>query len=166
MPSASRISIALLCAGAFAFACSPRSHSEAASATTLASAAPVTLQALPRPASRSPRLTASFDVKVRDNVVQFALDVTNQSKKHVELTFPNGQTHEFVVVDSLGHEVWRWGATRLFTQSVTNKLLGGGETMRVSERWERPALHGKYTAIGTITSTNFPVEERADFVLP
>ena len=164
MPSASRITIALVGAGAFAFACSPRSHSEAAPA--IATAGPVVaLQAAPRRSSGQ-RLSTTFDVKLQEDGVNFALRVTNATKKHVELTFPNGQTHEFVVVDSAGREVWRWGTTRMFTQSVQNKLLGGGESMRISERWERPVQHGRYTAIATLTSTNFPVEERADFVLP
>jgi hypothetical protein len=167
MPSVSRISIALLCAGAFAFACGPRSHSEAASTAALTTAAPVVLQGgLARSSHVSAKLASNLEVKIEDDGVKFALRVTNESKKHIELTFPNGQTHDFVVIDSLGREMWRWGAARLFTQSVQNKLLGGGETLSVNEKWERPARHGKYTAIATLHSSNFPVEERVEFVLP
>ena len=166
MPS--RILIALLCAGALAFACGPRSHSEAASTASLTTAAPVTLQGLTSTATERPRskLASALDVKVEGGDVQFALRVTNEAKKHIELTFPSGQTHEFVVADTLGKEVWRWGASRMFTQNVQNTLLGGGETMRIAERWEKPALHGKFVAIASLNSSNFPIEERVEFVLP
>jgi hypothetical protein len=166
-PTPSQVAIALLCAGAFVFACGPRPHSEAASTANLLSAAPVVLQGSARKrGTDDPRLASRFDVKLDKDGVEFALNLTNESKKHIELTFPNGQTHEFVVVDSVGREIWRWSTTRLFTQAVQNKLLAGGESMRVAERWDHPARHGKYTAIATLNSTNYPVQERADFVLP
>ena len=164
MPS--RILIALLCAGALAFACGPRSHTEAASTASLATAAPVVLQGVASTTHKNAKLASAFEVKIDDGSVRFALRVTNEAKKHIELTFPNGQTHEFSVVDSLGREVWRWGSSRMFTQSVQNKLLAGGETMRIAERWENPALHGKYVAIASLNSSNFPVEERVEFTLP
>lgn len=165
-PTPSQVAIALLCAGAFVFACGPRPHSEAASTATLLSAAPVMLQGAQHKHGADPLIASRLEVRVDHDGVDFALSVTNESKKHVELAFPNGQTHEFVVVDSMGREMWRWSTSRLFTQAVQNKLLGGGESMRVAERWDHPAHHGRYTAIATLNSTNFPVQERADFVLP
>lgn len=111
-------------------------------------------------------LASRLEVNIEHGTVHFDLHVKNQSKKHIELTFPNGQTHEFVVVDSAGREQWRWSASRLFTQAVQNKLLSSGETMRVGEQWQHPVQHGKYTVIATLNSTNFPVQERAEFVLP
>jgi hypothetical protein len=164
--SPSRVAIALLCAGALAFACGPRTHSEAASTATLATAAPVVQQGTTHAHHEGTPLTSRLDVKVEREGVQFALHVTNQSRKHIELSFPNGQTHEFVVVDSVGREMWRWSASRLFTQAVQNKLLSGGESMRVGEQWQHPVPRGKYTVIATLNSTNFPVQERTDFVLP
>jgi hypothetical protein len=164
--SPSRVAIALLCAGALAFACGPRSHSEAASPASLASASPVVLQGGPRVHNDDSRLASRVDVKVERDGVRFALRVTNETKKHIELLYPNGQTHEFVVIDSTGKEVWRWSASRLFTQSLQNKLLGSGETMVKTERWQHPREHGKYTVIATLNCTNFPVQERAEFVLP
>lgn len=166
-PTPSQVAIALLCAGAFVFACGPRPHSEAAASTTsLASAATVELQGSQHSRGEDSRLAARLAIKVQGDGVDFALDVTNESKKHIELAFPNGQTHEFVVVDSVGREIWRWSSSRLFTQAVQNKLLSSGESMRVAEHWDHPTRHGKYTAIATLNSTNFPVQERAEFVLP
>jgi hypothetical protein len=164
--SPSRVAIALLCAGALAFACGPRTHSEAASTASLATAAPVIQQGTSHSRSEGAALSSRLDVKVAQQSVQFALHVTNQSHKHVELAFPNGQTHEFVVVDSTGRERWRWSASRLFTQALQNKLLGSGETMQVGEQWSQPLPHGRYTVIATLNSTNYPVQERTDFVIP
>ena len=164
--SPSRVAIALLCAGALAFACGPRTHSEAASTASLATAAPVVQQGTPHAHNDAVPLASRLEVKVERNTVQFALHVTNQSRKHLELTFPNGQTHEFVVVDSVGREIWRWSTTRLFTQAVQNKLLSSGETYRVGEQWQHPLPHARYTVIASLNSTNFPVQERAEFVMP
>lgn len=123
-------------------------------------------QGAPRAHSDGAPLASNLEVKMERDGVRFALRVTNETKKHVELSFPNGQTHEFVVVDSLGREVWRWSSTRLFTQAVQNKLLSSGESMRVSEQWVHPTQHGKYIVIATLNSTNFPVQQRAEFVIP
>jgi hypothetical protein len=164
--SPSRVAIALLCAGALAFACGPRTHSEAASTASLTTAAPVVQQGTTHSHSEGAALASRLDVKVERQEVQFALHVTNQSRKHVELAFPNGQTHEFVVVDSAGREVWRWSTARLFTQALQNKLLSGGQTMSVGERWSHQLGRGKYTVIATLNSNNFPIQERADFFVP
>jgi hypothetical protein len=163
--SSSRVAIAIFCAGALAFACGPRTHSEAASTSPLATAALVVQQGNAH-AHDGTHLASGLEVNLESDGLRFALQVTNETKKHMEVAFPNGQTHEFVVVDSVGREVWRWSASRLFTQAVQNKLLSSGETLRYSEQWSHPALRGKYTVIATLNSTNFPVQERADFVLP
>jgi hypothetical protein len=106
-----------------------------------------------------------LNIDVAANEVRFALNVTNVGRKHVELSFPNGKSHDFIVVDSLGHEVWHWSAGRMFTQGVQNKQLGSGDVMNVSEAWKRP-LPGHYTAIATLNSSNYPIEQRAEFTLP
>src|SRR6476659_842003 len=92
--SPSRVAIALLCAGALAFACGPRTHSEAASTASLATAAPVVQQGSSRPHNDGAPLASRLEIKVEQHAVQFALHVTNAGHKHVELAFPNGQTHE------------------------------------------------------------------------
>ncbi|HVZ76912.1 MAG TPA: BsuPI-related putative proteinase inhibitor [Gemmatimonadaceae bacterium] len=149
----SRILITMLCGGAIAIACTARSHNESA-AQTLKSA----------PHERGQQLAASFNVVPDGKAMQFALRVVNTSKKNLELDFPNGQAYDFVVVDSLGREVWRWGNGRMFTQAVQNKFVGSGESFEVSEHWQNPR-RGKYTAIAMLTSTNYPVRERVDFTL-
>jgi len=108
------------------------------------------------------KLTTSFDVAQQENAVNFQLRVTNTTGKRVELTFASGQAYDFIVVDFLGREVWRWAEGRVFTQSVQNKLLGKGEGITISEKWA-PAKPGKYAAIALLRSTNFPLQQRVEF---
>ncbi len=109
-------------------------------------------------------IAASLDVKVGDEV-KFAFHVTNSSAKRVELRFPNGQTHEVVVLDPQGREVWRWSHGRMFTQSMQNKILGASDTLTFTETW-RPEQAGSYTAVASLLSENFPTEQRTGFSLP
>ncbi len=187
-----RFAIALAFAGALAFACSPRSRSTSqnsqpaalASAMLLKSSATGEIVERPKRSERTrlrssakstntaatstkvaPKLDSHLVVTVQPTAIQFALGVKNVGKKHVELTFRSGQSYDFVVVDSVGREVWRWSAGRMFTQGVQNKQLSSGDSMNAREAWTAPAP-GRYTAIATLNSTNFPAEERADFVVP
>jgi hypothetical protein len=187
-----RFAIALAFAGALAFACSPRSRSSSqntqpaalASALLLKSSATGEIVERPervaRPRSNAstptknapknepksePKLDSHLNVTVEPTAIQFALGVKNVGKKHVELTFRSGQSYDFVVVDSVGREVWRWSAGRMFTQGVQNKQLSGGDSMHAREAWTAP-VPGRYTAIATLNSTNFPTEQRADFIVP
>lgn len=167
-----RLIISLLCAGALAFACGPRSRSEAPS-SALASAQPArTTPSAERPRKNSSAAARPADVKLDSRLkidvareeVRFALNVTNVGKKHAELDFPSGQSYDIVVVDTAGREVWRWAKDRMFTQSMHNKQLGGGESMNINETWKPTTGH--YTAIARLSSSNYPVEQRADFVVP
>src|SRR5690349_11748325 len=83
--SPSRVAIALLCAGALAFACGPRTHSEAASTASLTTAAPVVQQGAIHARGDGAALASNIDVKLDREGVRFALVLTNATKKHVEL---------------------------------------------------------------------------------
>jgi hypothetical protein len=107
-------------------------------------------------------LETKFDVSLDGGDVRFDLRVVNTTKKSVEVNFSSGQAYDFVVVDSVGREVWRWSADRIFTQSVRNKLLAKGDAITASEKWS-PAKPGKFTAIAQLTSSNYPVQEQVAF---
>jgi intracellular proteinase inhibitor BsuPI len=157
--------IPLLCLGAVAFACGPRSHSEA-SLVSVNIAKPVVAAPVVKKAPKKEqqvRVAPTFTVTVEHKSIRFALDITNPTKKDVELTFPDGQTHDFVVLDSVGREVYRWGEGRMFTQSVQNRTIDGGETMHISENATIDLQPGSYVAVAKLRSTNFPVQERASF---
>ena len=161
-----RLVIPILVLGALAFACAPRTRTDALSASTPAVLATVQYVALQGHEPHDTKLTSKFGVQIESKTIRFAFRVTNTSKKRVELQFPSGQSHEIVVLDSIGREVWRWTKGRMFTQAVQNKLLDGGETMSINEHWDSLPKSGRYTAIATLNSSNYPLQERTEFVIP
>jgi len=108
-------------------------------------------------------LTPSLDVAVHDDV-RFAFHVANEGAKKLELLFADGRTHDVVVLDSIGREVWRWSAGRLFTQSVQSKVLRVSDRIAFEEAWN-DARPGTYTAVATLASSNFPIEQRVEFTV-
>jgi hypothetical protein len=154
--------IPVLCLGAVAFACGPRSHSEA-SLVSVNLAKPAVAPVVKKTPKKEQqvRVAPSFSVTVEHKSIRFTLNVTNPTKKDVELTFPDGQTHDFIVLDSVGREVYRWGEGRMFTQSVQNRTIDGGETLHITETATLDLPPGSYVAVAKLRSTNFPVEQRA-----
>lgn len=158
-----RLIITILCAGALAFACGPRPHSNEPAA--LASIIPTHPFTAVAPKRHDPdktvaeaKIDSRFAVVVAPSEVRMALDVVNIGGKHVELDFPNGRAYDFVVLDSVGRTMWHWSDGRMFTQGVQNKQLGTGDAMHVSESWHHARVApGTYTAIAVLNSTNYPV---------
>jgi len=155
-----KVPLTLVCVAVLAFACGPRSRSESATTSDRANARSSSSRSA---ATASAPLTPTLDVTV-DNRVRFSFTVTNESAKKLELVFPDGRTHDVIVLDSLGREVWRWSEGRLFTQSVQNRVLRASDTILFDETWRAPAP-GTYTAVATLASANFPVEQRQAFVV-
>ena len=148
-----RLAFFLASGAVLAFACGPRPRG--ADAITARTAKPK--------ARESVALSSRLAVNVRDGVA-FDFVVTNDGSKKIEVNFPNGQTHELVVLDTLGREVWRWSNGHMFTQSLQNKVLRSSDTLVWEERW-RNAPAGRYVAVATLASQNFPVTERAEFIV-
>lgn len=111
-----------------------------------------------------PALASALDVKMK-NGVEFAFHVTNVGARKLEVNFPSGQTHDLVVLDSLGREAWRWSSGRIFTQTLQNRVLRGRDSLSFALRW-RHAPAGHYVAVATLASDNFPVQQRAEFDVP
>ena len=168
--NARTVLIPLLCIGALALACGPRSHTEASLVTTFikqdSPAAPAPKRVAKKQAGQNvTRVTGTLAVQAENNTVRFALDVTNDGSKNIELIFPDGQTHDFSVLDASGREVYRWAKGRMFTQSVQTKSLEGGETLHITERASTTLPNGSYVAVATLRSDNFPVQQRVSFEL-
>ena len=171
----SRILIPFLCVGAVIFACGPRTNNEAATLekdTVGLARIPLLVadqgDGIAQSSGKdSSGLSADLYVRASGTDITFALHVVNSAKKNVELTFPSGQTHDFVVADSVGREVWRWSEGRMFTQALRNKLLGKGETLELVETMKRdkPLPAGRYTARAVLTSRNFPITREAEFTV-
>ena len=157
----SRLLITLLCAGAVALACGSLGRTDKTAQTK--SKAHHSATSLTDSAQHT--VNGNFDVQIEPHALRFALNVSNESKKHVEIAFPNGQQYEFTVLDSVGREVYRWGEGRMFTQSVQNKLLKGRDTIHIDERAVTTLPHGKYVAVATLRSSNFPMKQSSTFEL-
>jgi len=157
-------------AGISAYACGPRSRTSDLAVLSLAGtpskdSAPIKARRDDRATPGHAKIDARLHVQVEPSLVRFAFNLTNVGPKHVELSFRNGQSYDFVVVDSVGREVWHWSKGRLFTQTVRNRSLAKGETMTVGEKLAQTIPPGRYTAIATLNSSNFPVEDRQEFVV-
>jgi hypothetical protein len=150
-----RYIIFLLCTAALAYACGPWIHSQSANVATVARH------------HKTPREVATtLDVTPNGERVGLALHVTNNTAKTVELRFPNGQTHEFIVADASGRIVWRWSSGRLFTQAMQNKTVRSKDTLTLEDEWNPRHAHGQYVAIATLNTDSHPVERRVAFTLP
>ena len=145
-----RIIVPLMAAAVLVFACGPRTPNPVASA---------------RPRSGVEQgVTSHVMVDTARGEVRFAIEVLNDSRKRVELDFPDGRTHDFIVLDESGREVWRWSAGRLFTQGMQNRLLEAHDAVVYTERW-RPPTKGQYTLVAQLHSENYPVRQRVGFSL-
>lgn len=152
-----RLILPLLCAASVAFAAAPFSHDEKPLATARHSA------------ERTAPIVTTFDItRPKDDAdkLRFTLSVRNNTSKMLELRFPDGQTHDFVVKDFAGKEVWRWSQGRMFTSAMRSETLRGKGETAFEESWDSKGQHGSFTAVAVLRSNNFPVETSVQFVLP
>ncbi|MFL5564129.1 MAG: BsuPI-related putative proteinase inhibitor [Gemmatimonadaceae bacterium] len=153
-----RLILPLLCAASVAFAAAPFSNNEKPIATTKHPGAAITAP-----------IVTTFDIRRPDddaNKLRFTLNVRNNTTKMLELRFPDGQTHDFVVKDFAGKEVWRWSEGRMFTSAMRSETLKSKGATVFEESWETKGQHGSFTAVAVLRSDNFPVESTVQFVLP
>ena len=154
-----RLILPLLCAASVAFAAAPSfSQAEKPIATVKH-----------RDSEMSAPIVTTFDItRPKDDAqkLRFTLNVRNNTTKMLELRFPDGQTHDFVVKDFTGKEVWRWSKGRMFTSAMRSETLKGKEDTIYEESWSSKGEHGSFTAVAILKSNNFPVESSVQFVLP
>ena len=169
----SRFVIPVLCVAAAAYACGPQARNEASvqapsvAAIAVRNDGEVAQQGEPRRARiKNSALDAQLYVRTGEAPMRLSLHVVNTSKKRVELTFPTGQTHDFVILDTAGREVWRWGTGRMFTQALRNKLLNPGATLQLDEEiGDAKLAPGRYIARGSLASENYPLVQETEFTI-
>jgi hypothetical protein len=167
-----RIIVPLLCAAALAYACGPWTHTNATASQDKTAATPFASAA----SARIMHKKKTHDVATTLDVVpttthdgkrvDFAIRVTNNTAKTVELRFPSGQTHDFTVFDAAGKAVWRWSAGRLFTQSMQSKTVRSSDTLTIEDGWDAHNAHGQYVAVAVLNTDAHPIERRVAFTLP
>lgn len=171
----SRFLIPVLCVGAVVYACGPRAHNEASAPkkngatvaqSTTKSANTARRTTAPKAKDTKPAVSGLLYVHAGDSSIRLAFHVVNTTDRRLEITFPSGQTYDFVILDSLGREMWHWGSGRMFTQTLRNKLLDRGETLDVEEVWRAATLSpGRYTVRATLTSENYRLVQQTDFTV-
>jgi hypothetical protein len=111
-------------------------------------------------------LAASLQVENLGDSVRFSLRVTNAAPQPVQLTFPTGQSFDFVVLQE-GRELWRWSADMMFTQAIRQEALAPEETRTYSASWSPPAAtRGRFVVQGFLTAQEHRLEQQTDFRLP
>ncbi len=153
-----RIILPLLCAASVAFATAPFSHDGKAIASTRHDSE-----------ERTAPIVSTFDIlrpKNDADKLRFSLRVTNNTPKMLELRYPDGQTHDFVVKDFAGKEIWKWSEGRMFTSAMRSETLKGKGVTTFEESWSPKVMHGSFTAVAILRSNNYPIETSVQFVLP
>ena len=116
---------------------------------------------------KTPREVATTLNVVSDGQhIQLALRVTNNTMKSVELRFPNGMTHDFIVQDPKGRTVWRWSEGRLFTQTIQNKTVRASDTLTLRRRVECTECAWDICRCSNAEYRLTPIERRVAFTLP
>jgi len=153
------LAFGLVSLGVLAFACAPRGRGADVAERNAA-------QRGKSAALSPPQIESELAVQSTDTPgdVRFNFRVTNTGGKKVEMHFPSGQTHDVVVLDAGGREVWRWSEGRMFTKLMQNKILRNADTLSFGERWS-DAPRGTYVAVARLASANYPVEHRTQFVV-
>ena len=113
--------------------------------------------------SDSSALALSVSESSGRRAMEFAIELKNTGKS-AEVRFANGRTHEFVVVDERGREVWRWSKGRLFTQSLQTKQLRTGDVIRYAAKWDT-AAPGKYRVIASLNTALHAQPVEREFVV-
>ncbi len=116
-----------------------------------------------RAESKAP-VGSALDVRI-SNGVELELSLTNNTRNLLELKFPNGLTHDFVVLDAAGREVWRWSEGRLFTSAMQTRLVRSGKSTTYHTHWDPEVTNGSYVAVAMLHATNHPISARVPFTL-
>jgi hypothetical protein len=111
-------------------------------------------------------LAASLHAEVLGDTVHMALRATNATGEVVDLTFPSGQSFDFVVLQD-GREVWRWSEDRMFTQAIRHERMEPGETRIHEAEWVAPAeISGEVLVRGFLTAQEHRLEQQIRVRLP
>src|ERR1700687_6379276 len=145
-----RLILPLLCAASVAFAAAPFTHDGKAISSTKHNGV-----------EKTAPIVSTFDItRPKDDAekLRFSLRVTNNASKMLELRFSDGQTHDFVVKDFAGKEVWKWSEGRMFTSAMRSETLKGKGVTTFEESGTPKGLHGSFTAVAILRSSNFTIE--------
>jgi hypothetical protein len=88
--------------------------------------------------------------------ITLVVTIRNRGDAECTLTLPTSQTHDCIVHDAGGREVWRWSAGRMFAQVLTELTLAPGASRTFTSTWDltdragAPLPPGDYRAVGLV----------------
>jgi hypothetical protein len=82
------------------------------------------------------------------------------------LHFATAQRCDFVIQDTSGAILWRWGADRMFAQVTGTETLGSSRTELVCrERFTAPRAAGVYRLVGAVLAADRPMSATVSVVV-
>ena len=92
-------------------------------------------------------------------VMRARMTIRNTTNFPLRLNFPSGQRFDLVIRDSSGQDIYRWSATRLFTQETGTLELSPGEKtfsaeIPLGQQAGRPLPQGGYVAEAWLTTAD------------
>ena len=88
-----------------------------------------------------------------NGLLQARLTLRNTGPVPVPLHFPSGQSFDFRIADEKGNVVWTWSSVRLFAAIVRDEELWTGERTYGLSAPLDGLPPGRYTAIGSLTTS-------------
>ncbi len=111
-------------------------------------------------------IVSSLSVSPAGDTVHLALQLTNAGDAPVVMSFANGQTYDFAVLQG-GETLWQWSRDMRFVQMLRDETLAPGETRTITEHWvPGRRMAGELTARAWLTSTSHALERTATFRMP
>ena len=92
-------------------------------------------------------------------VMQARMTIRNDTNFPLRLDFPSGQRFDLAIRDSKGQDIYRWSATRLFTQELGRLVLSPGEKTFSAEiplvqPADQPLPQGRYVVEAWLTTVD------------
>jgi hypothetical protein len=90
--------------------------------------------------------TSSF---VFGEPIRFDFEIVNRANRQVRVSFPDGQTHEFLVVDPDSAQVrWKWSDGQEFTQAVSELVFEPYASKTFTLIWDGTLSDGTQLPVG------------------
>lgn len=122
-------------------------------------------------------LDAALTAAERDGGLSLSLRIENAGPDPVTLDFRTGQRAEFTAYPASGDgggsdenadasgenrsdPVWRYGATRMFSQALGSETVAPGESVGYEGEWRDPSS-GTYRIVGEATATDREIRAEA-----
>lgn len=107
---------------------------------------PLLFYRLPLKESKAARSKLVYSLQYDQAVNELSLNVTNNTARTMELTFPSGKKFDLTIFNKSGQKVWQLSAGQYYPQYVVKERLNPGQTKQYNA--QMPSLApGQYTVV-------------------